>query len=60
MKYLLTIWSAITLVMLCLTTLFKIMHYLGGNFFLLLTMGLLMPVLIILTAIYAIKIKNWK
>lgn len=60
MKYLLTIWSAITLVMLCLTTLFKIMHYPGGNFFLLLTMGLLMPVLIILTAIYAIKIKNWK
>ena len=57
MKYLLTIWSAITLVMLCLTTLFKIMHYPGGSFFQLLTMGLLIPVLVILMAIYAKKMK---
>ena len=57
MKYLLTIWSAITLVMLCLTTLFIIMHYPGGSFFKLLTMGLLIPVLVILMAIYAKKMK---
>lgn len=57
MKKTICIIGAITLILLNWGILFKIMHYPGGGVMLLLSMGLLMPTLIILTAIHINKRK---
>lgn len=55
MKQFICIWGALTLIFMDWGFLFKIMHYPGGNILLLLSMGLMMPVLIGCTAQYIKK-----
>ena len=52
MKHFICIFGAITFILLDLGLLFKIMHYPGAAFMILLSMGGLLPVFIICTAIY--------
>ena len=52
MKHFICIFGAITFVLLDLGLLFKIMHYPGAAVMILLSMGALLPVFIICTAIY--------
>lgn len=57
MKHFICIFGAITFVLLDLGLLFKIMHYPGGAVMILLSMGALLPVFTICTAIYVAKKK---
>ena len=52
MKHFICIFGAITFVLMDLGLLFKIMHYPGAAVMILLSMGALLPVLTICTAIY--------
>lgn len=57
MKHFICIFGAITFVLLDLGLLFKIMHYPGAAVMILLSMGALLPVFTICTAIYVAKKK---
>lgn len=57
MKHFICIFGAITFVLLDLGLLFKIMHYPGAAIMILLSMGALLPVFTICTAIYVAKKK---
>ena len=52
MKHFICIFGAITFVLMDLGLLFKIMHYPGAAIMILLSMGALLPVFTICTAIY--------
>lgn len=57
MKHFICIFGAITFVLMDLGLLFKIMHYPGAAVMILLSMGALLPVFTICTAIYVAKKK---
>lgn len=57
MKHFICIFGAITFVLMDLGLLFKIMHYPGAAIMILLSMGALLPVFTICTAIYVAKKK---
>jgi hypothetical protein len=57
MKHFICIFGAITFVLLDLGLLFKIMHYPGAAVMILLSMGALLPVFTICTAIYVARKK---
>lgn len=52
LKVFICVWAAITFIFMDLGLLFKIMHYPGAGVLLLLSMGGMMPVLIVFTAIF--------
>ncbi len=52
LKVFICVWAAITFIFMDLGLLFKIMHYPGSGILLLLSMGVMMPVLIVLTAVF--------
>lgn len=52
LKVFICVWAAITFIFMDLGLLFKIMHYPGAGVLLLLSMGVMMPVLIVFTAIF--------
>lgn len=57
MKKTICILGAITFIFMNWGFLFKIMHYPGSGILILLSMGLLLPIFTILTAIYIMKQK---
>ena len=57
MKETTIIFDAIALIFLSLGSLFKVLHWPGGNVLLLLSLGFLIPIAIILTAIYLYRKK---
>ncbi len=58
MKKSVLVFGVISLILLDLSLLFKILHWPGGNLLVLFTLGLFMPITIVLIAIYLNKNKE--